>query len=180
MSEIVVETPQQKLMRYLEDAIALENATASTLKDMANSSNVPEESGMFQAYFKIAEGQKKRLEERVVALGGTLKRSLIKDMLSSVGAAAANLIHINKDEEEKGTRNLMQCYTMAALESAVYEALATAAETIGDCDTAQLARELQKEEQSIMQQSFGRIPVVAAETMLVAEQEPVGVPAQVA
>lgn len=173
MSEVVIETPQQKLMRYLEDAIALENATASTLKDMADSSKVPEESGMYQAYFKIAEGQKKRLEERVVALGGTLKRSLIKDMLSSVGAAAANLIHNNKDEEEKDTRNLMQCYTMAALESAVYEALASAAETIGDCDTAQLARELQKEEQSIMQQSFGRIPTVASAAMAPPDLEPV-------
>ncbi|MGC4042838.1 MAG: DUF892 family protein [Armatimonas sp.] len=171
MSEVTIETPQQKLMRYIEDAIALENASASTLKDMADSSKVPEESGMYQAYFKICEGQKKRLEERVVALGGTLKRSLLKDMLSSVGAAAANLIHVNKDDEEKGTRNLMQCYTMAALESAVYEALATAAETIGDCDTAQLARDLQKEEQAVMQQAFGRIPMVAASAM--APPEPV-------
>ncbi|MGC4043146.1 MAG: DUF892 family protein [Armatimonas sp.] len=157
MSKPTDETPQQKVLRYIDDAIALESASITALKDMADDAKLPEEAALYQEHLKVSEQQKVHLEERMTALGGELKRNVLKDLMNSVGAAATDLLHAAKDDDEKATRNLMQCYAIESLEVSVYEALASAAEATGDAETAKLAAEIQKEEQQMQSAVFSRV-----------------------
>ena len=95
------ESPQQKIMRYIDDAIALEAASITSLTDMVTDTVIPEESGMYQTHLKTSESQKMRLEERLIALGGVSKRHVLKDLLNSIGAAATDLLHAAKSPGEK-------------------------------------------------------------------------------
>ena len=157
MSIEVMESAAQKLMRYIDDAIALEAASITALQDMARDATNPEEAGLYQTHLKVSEAQKIRLEERLIALGGATKRHILKDLLNTVGAAATDLLHAAKNPQDKDARNLMQAYAMESLEVAVYEALAVASETSGDSVTAQLARGIQQEEREMASMLFEKI-----------------------
>ena len=152
-----LESQQEKIERYLDDAIALEAASILALKDMATDAVSHDETLLYQAHHTESESQKQRLEARLMALGGASERLGLKDMMNRIGTAATNLLHAGKNDVEKDTRNLLQAYAMESLEVAVYEALYTAAETSGDAETALLAREIQAEESAMAQQIFARI-----------------------
>ena len=151
------ETGSAKIERYIDDAIALEAASITALRDMAGDAVGAEERSLYEAHLTQSEGQKQRLEARLKALGGETKRNIFKDVLNSIGAAATDLLHAAKSDDEKDTRNLMQAYAMESLEVAVYEALYCAAESIGDKDTATLARQIQSEESAMTRKLFARI-----------------------
>lgn len=157
MSKPSDETPQQRVLRYIDDAIALETASITALKDMAEDATVPEEAALYQEHLRVSEEQKARLEKRLAALGGETKRHVLKDLLNAVGAAATDLLHAAKDDGEKATRNLMQCYSMESLEVSVYEALAAAAKATGDPETAVLAVAIQEEEQKMQAAVLARV-----------------------
>jgi ferritin-like metal-binding protein YciE len=57
---------------------------------------------------------------------------------------AASMSH---DEAERTTQNLMTAYTVEHSEVAMYELLATVAESAGDQVTAQLSRDIQSEQE---------------------------------
>jgi ferritin-like metal-binding protein YciE len=151
------ETQDVKIVRYIDDAIALEAASITALRDMAKDAVSTDERLLYEGHLTESENHKQRLEGRLIALGGEAKRSLLKDVMNSIGAAATNILHAGKNDGEKDTRNLMQAYAMESLEMAVYEALYAAANRCGDKETAQLAREIQGEESAMAKQVFLRI-----------------------
>ena len=151
------ETPQQKIVRYLDDAIALEAASITAMRDMAADAVTTDETLLFQTHLTESESQKQRLEGRMMALGGESKRSVLKDVMNSIGIAATNLLHAAKSDGEKDTRNLLQAYAMESLEVAVYEALYAAAFQSDDTDTATLAKQIQEEESSMARRVFAHI-----------------------
>jgi ferritin-like metal-binding protein YciE len=156
---MTTETPQDKIKRYIDDAIALESASITALNDMATDAVTGDERALYQEHATVSESQKERLEARLMALGGESARHVLKDVLNSIGAAATDLLHASKNDEDKATRNLLQSYAMENLEIAVYEALHAAAESARDSETAMLAREIQSEEKEAARRIFEHINI---------------------
>lgn len=152
-----IEETAVKIQRYLDDAIALEAASITALRDMVGDAVSTDERVLYQEHVTVSESQKLRLEGRLIALGGESKRSLLKEVMNRVGAAATDLLHAAKNDGEKDTRNLLQAYAMESLEVAVYEALYAAANSLGDTETALLARQIQAEESAMAKHLFFRI-----------------------
>ena len=150
---------QDRIARYIDDAIALEASGITGLKDMISEATDPQDAAMFQQHLTETERQKERLEARLAALGGTSNK--LKDVLNKIGMAATDLLHGGKDPGDKATRNLIQAYTIENLEVATYESLHAAATEVGDTETANLAKSIQAEEEAAAKKIFPRIAPVA-------------------
>jgi ferritin-like metal-binding protein YciE len=158
-SIMAVNDIQDRIARYLDDAIALEASGITGLKDMISEATDPQDAAMFQLHLTETERQKERLEARLAALGGTSNK--LKDVLNKIGIAATDLLHGGKDPGDKATRNLIQAYAIENLEVATYESLIAAATQVGDTETAALAREIQAEEKATANKLFPRIAPMA-------------------
>ena len=150
---------QDRIARYLDDAIAVEASGVTGLRDMVTEATDPQDAAMFQQHLTETERQKQRLEARLQALGGHSNK--IKDVMNKIGLAATDLLHGGKDAGDKATRNLIQAYAIENLEIATYESLIAAATQVGDTETAALAREIQSEEEATARKLFPRIAPMA-------------------
>jgi ferritin-like metal-binding protein YciE len=150
---------QDRITRYLDDAISVESSGITGLKDMISEATDPQDAAMFQQHLTETERQKERLETRLQALGGSSNK--LKDVMNKIGMAATDLLHGGKDAGDKATRNLIQAYSLENLEIAMYESLAAAASEAGDTETASLAKEIQAEEEATAKKIFPRIAPVA-------------------
>ncbi len=146
---------QDRIARYIDDAIALEAAGVTGLADMIKEATDPQDAALFQQHLTETERQKARLEARLHALGGTNNK--LKDIVNKIGVAATELLHVGKDADDKATRNLIQAFAIENTEVATYESLYAAATEAGDTETAQLAKEIQAEEEATAKKLFVRI-----------------------
>ena len=148
-----------RIVRYIDDAIAIEQANITGLKDMISDATNPEDAALFQEHLAVTETQRGRLEARLLSLGG--HHNSLKDAVNRVGIAATNLLHAGKDAGDKATRNLIEAYAIESMEVAMYESLVSAATAAGDSETAALAKEIQHEEELTAQRIFPRIAASA-------------------
>ena len=155
---------QDRIARYIDDAIALEASAVTGLKDMISEATDPADAALFQQHLTETERQKERLTARLTALGGT--HSGIKDVMNKIGMAATDLLHGGKDAGDKATRNIIQAYAIENLEIAMYESLAAAATEAGDTETATLAKEIQAEEEATAKKLFPRISPLAKKAVV--------------
>jgi ferritin-like metal-binding protein YciE len=153
----MAETIQERIIRYLDDTIALEAAAVTGLKDMAEEAVDPAQKALYQQHLVETERQKARLEARITELGGAASNNVLKNLMNKVGVAATDLLHAGKDSGDKATRNLIQAYAIENLEVATYESLYSAATEAGDTATAALAREIQAEEKAAAEKVFSHI-----------------------
>jgi Uncharacterized protein conserved in bacteria len=151
---------RERIMRYIDDAISVEAAAITGLRDMVSEATDPVDAAMFQQHLAETESQKQRLEARLHALGGSSNK--LKDVVNKIGLAATDLLHGGKDAGDKATRNLVQAYAIENMEVAMYESLYAAANAIGDTETANLARSIQAEEEATARKIFPRIAPVAS------------------
>ena len=63
------ENPQDRLIRYLDDAWAMEKALVDNLQSMADEVNDPNIRAMFQQHSDETQQQQQQLEARIRALG---------------------------------------------------------------------------------------------------------------
>lgn len=148
---------QERIARYIDDAIALEAAAETSLKDMISDATEPEDAALFQEHLTQTATQKARLEARLKALGGEHSHNVLKDLMNKVGAVATDLLHAGKDSVDKAARNMIQAYAVENLEVATYMALAAAATEAGDAETATLAKTIQAEEEAAAKKVYARI-----------------------
>ena len=157
----MAEDVQDRLNRYLQDTIALESSLVTGLEDMAGDAIHDEDRVMFETHKGETQTQYNRLVARLEARGGSVNS--LKAFVNNIGIAATDLLHAGKNAEDKAARNLIQAYAIENLEVATYEALYAAAKTAGDMETAQLARDIQKEEQTAADKVFARIKSQSSE-----------------
>lgn len=153
-----------RIARYIDDAIALEASSITALKDMITEATDPVDAALFQEHLSETQLQKEHLEARLKAMGGT--HNSLKDAMNKIGAAATDLLHLGKDAGDKATRNLIQAYAVENLEVATYESLYAAATEAGDMETAQLAKQIQAQEEAAAKKIFPRIASVAKSALV--------------
>ncbi|MBV8817439.1 MAG: DUF892 family protein [Acidobacteriaceae bacterium] len=133
------------IIRYLEDVEAAERNFEDALASFSKMGEQPEVQSLMSMMSSKARTQHQRLQARLEALGGS--PSTMKSMLAHMLAFTPVSAQMTHDDSEKSSQHLMITYAAASAEMAMYESLAASATRAGDQQTAQLARQLQTEEQ---------------------------------
>lgn len=139
-----MQTQNEILKRYLEDAIAAEKSFETQLQGFSKEGEDAEVQALFAQHAEETRLQYERLTARLESLGGGV--SGMKSFLAHIFNMTPKTAQIGHEKEERTTQNLMMAYAVENSELAMYEALATAAEAAGDLQTEQLAREIQEQE----------------------------------
>lgn len=140
-----MESNQQRLIRYLQDAhaseVGIENALTGFLKD----SNDPDVNQVLSEHRDVTRSQADRLEQRLIELGGSVSAG--KGMMNSIMAALGDAMNSFHDQYDQITMDLVNAFATEHLEIGMYTALESFARSCGDEETARLAREIMDEEQ---------------------------------
>jgi ferritin-like metal-binding protein YciE len=155
-----MDTQQDRLVHYLDDAWALEKALVSMLEDMADEVNDPEIRSLFEEHRATTHRHEEDLEARIRALGK--EPSKLKGVANRVIAKLGDVIHSAHDDYDKTAQHLMEAFAAEHLEMAMYESLASYAEAIGDEETAKLARDHFEDEEEAADKVWQMIAPVAA------------------
>jgi ferritin-like metal-binding protein YciE len=155
-----MESPQDRLIRYLDDAWAVEKALVTVLGDMAEEVNDPQVRALFQEHRRVTHEQEERLEARIRALGK--EPSGGKGFFNQMVAKIGDVLHAAHDDDDKTTQDLMKAYATENFECAMYQSLASYATAIGDGETAQLARQHMQQEKEAADRVWPLIQPTAA------------------
>jgi len=147
------------IQRYLQDAIASERAFEAQLHSMGEQGDNPRIRELFLTHAGETKSQCDRLTSRLQVLGG--RPSAAKGIMAHIFGSVPKAGQIGRAEEDKNTHNLIIAYAIEQSEVASYEALKVAAEEVGDIPTANLAEEIQREEQMTAQRIWNLIPANA-------------------
>jgi ferritin-like metal-binding protein YciE len=131
---------------YLEDAIAAEKSFETQLRAFSKEGQDTAVHTLFAQHAEETKTQYEQLTTRLHALGGST--SAVKSFLAHMFNFAPKIAQIGHDESERVTQNLMMAYAVENAEVAMYESLATAAQSAGDPQTEQLARNIQQQEKA--------------------------------
>lgn len=145
----MAEDARQRITRYLQDAHAAETGIEDILEGFINDTDDPNVRSVFQDHLVQTQSQINRLDNRLRELGE--EPSGGKGFLNSMMAKAGEIMHGAHDEFDKNTQNLIKAYATEHLERGMYESLYAYASAVGDMQTAQLAREIQVEEEQTAQ-----------------------------
>lgn len=142
---------QDVIVRYLQDTEAAERTFEDALDSFSDAGEqVRVRTALADMSIK-ARKQHERLRVRIEALGGSPSSS--KSALAHALAFSPTVAQLGQAPGEKDTQHLILTIAAAAAQTAMYEALASAAKAAGDSITEQLARKLQSEERDDYRQS---------------------------
>jgi len=156
-------TTRDIICRYLKDAIAAENSFETQLRSFANEGDDPTVRQLFEQHADETRVQHERLTARLESLGDS--PSTMKSMMAHMFNFAPKSASLGHDEAERQTQNLMIAYSVENSEVAMYESLATVAEAVGDTQTAQLAREIQAQEEATAKKVWQHIATSARRSL---------------
>lgn len=154
-----MESTRERLIRYLNDAWAVEKALVTDLGKMASEVDQGEISALFTDHCSVTHQQEENLEARIRALGG--EPSGGKGFLSQMMSAVGGVLHAPKDECDQVTQDLIKAYASESFEIAMYSALESFATAIGDTETAQIASQHRRQEQEMADRVWSHIPTAA-------------------
>jgi ferritin-like metal-binding protein YciE len=154
-----MESAQELIRAYLEDAIAAEKNFETQLRGFAKEGDDTVAQSMFAEHADETHRQYEMLEARLQAIGGS--SSGLKTMLAHMLGMMPKTAQLGHEKEERTVQNLMMAYTVENAEIAMYEALATVADAAGDFGTAHLARSIQQEERQTAEKVWQHLPVAA-------------------
>ncbi len=152
-----MESPQDRLVRYIQDAHAAEIGIVDVLKGFIDEINNNEAKIAFQEHLAVTESQATRLEQRLITLGSSASSG--KGFMNTLMGKISGIMHAAHDEYDKTTQDLIKAYATEHLEIGMYTSLKSYAEALGDRETASLAEQIIAEEQEAADKVF---PLIAA------------------
>jgi len=155
----MAEDTRKRLLRYLNDAHAMEAGGLVSLQDIADRVTYPDARHVATDLCSVAKTQIARLAQRIEALGGTVSGN--KTLFNSALAKGNRLTNAFHDQADKETQDIMKAYALSHLEVAAYTSLREYAQAIGDTDTAWLAQSLIEEEERAANRLYVLIPDLA-------------------
>jgi ferritin-like metal-binding protein YciE len=157
---------QAKLVQYLSEAYSKEKELETALEaHIAMTTRKPYKKRL-QAHLKETKSHARELERRIKKVGGGGPQLLDK-VAGQAAAKAASLakgpLHMIRGtgEAEKMLKNAKTEYFNEHEEIATYTAIETLAESVGDADTAKLARAIRRDEERMANFLAKQIPVLA-------------------
>lgn len=151
-----MEDPQERLVRYLQNAHAAEDGVIELLQEFVSESNDSVKL-LFQEHLAVTQSQASRLQERLHALGHepSGEKGFFNALLARVPMSDEDSLY------DRTTQNLIKAYAIEHLEQGMYTSLIAYAEACGDEETAMLAEEIMCEEEEAALKLFPMIEVSA-------------------
>jgi ferritin-like metal-binding protein YciE len=170
-----------KLVQYLNEAYGKEKQLETALQTHIGMTTKAPYKKRLQQHLKETKAHARNVERRIKQLGGKAEATPapgpIGDAASAVTSAASKAVSAAKGplhairgtgENEKMLKNAKTEFWNEHEEIATYTAIETLADTVGDKDTAKLAREIRREEERMAKFLAGQIPTL---TKAVAREE---------
>jgi ferritin-like metal-binding protein YciE len=170
-----------KLVQYLNEAYGKEKELETALQAHIGMTTKAPYKKRLQQHLKETKAHARQVERRIKQLGGkadaTPAPGPIGDAASAVTSVAGKAVSAAKGplhairgtgENEKMLKNAKTEFRNEHEEIATYTAIETLADTVGDKDTAKLAREIRREEERMAKFLAGQIPTL---TKAVAREE---------
>lgn len=157
---MATEDTRHRLLRYLNDAHAAERGGLVALEHIAGEATSPELKTVVADHARVTHTQADRLAARIEALGGKVEAA--KSAVNTLIAAGSQVTNVFHDAADKRTQDVIKAYSLEHFEVGMYTALAAYAETIGDEETAWLARVIRSEEEQAGERLIALVPGLAA------------------
>jgi ferritin-like metal-binding protein YciE len=164
-------TRDMKLVQYLNEAYGKEKELETALETHISMATKPPYKKRLQEHLRETKSHARQVERRIKQLGGQAQlvaapgpvgeaASAVTAVAGKAMAAAKGPIHMLRGtgESEKMLRNARDEYWNEFEEIAMYTAIETLAETVGDKDTAKLARGIKREEERMAKFLERQIP----------------------
>ena len=149
-----------KLVQYLNEAYGKEKELETALQAHIKMTTRPPYKKRLQQHLKETKGHSRLVKQRIKALGGKTDTTPAPGPVGDVASAATTVankavsaakgpLHAIRGtgEQEKMLKNAKTEYFNEHEEIATYSAIETLAESVGDKDTARLAREIRRDEE---------------------------------
>jgi ferritin-like metal-binding protein YciE len=170
-----------KLIQYLNEAYGKEKELETALQAHIGMTTKAPYKKRLQQHLKETKAHARQVERRIKQLGGKAEAvpapGPIGDAASAVTSAASKAVSAAKGplhalrgtgENEKMLKNAKTEFFNEHEEIATYTAIETLADTVGDKDTAKLARAIRREEERMAKFLASQIPTL---TKAVAREE---------
>ena len=155
-----------KLIQYLSEAYGKERELETALQlDIAITTKLPYKKRL-QQHLKETKAHAKALDKRIRKLGGG--KQVVQSLVGQVTAAAKGPLHVVRGDgqQEKMLKNAKTQFTSEQEEISTYLALETFAKKVGDTETANLARDIRRDEERMAKFLEGQIKQLASATAL--------------
>jgi ferritin-like metal-binding protein YciE len=163
-----------KLVQYLNEAYGKERELETALQAHIGMTTRPPYKKRLQQHLKETKGHARTVERRIKQLGGKAEATPAPGPVGEVAAAATTVaskavsaakgpLHAIRGtgENEKMLKNAKTEYWNEHEEIATYTAIETLAESVGDRDTAKLARDIRREEERMAKFLQSQIPALS-------------------
>lgn len=167
-----METPDDVIKAYLQDAIAAERNFETQLRQFAREGENEIVQRMFMQHADETRLQHERLSARLQEIGG--RPSTMKSILAHMLGMAPKIGQAFHDESERVVQNLMMAYAVENAEIAMYEALASVSAAAGDGETEALARSIQVQERQTADKVWSQIANTARTSFIKLERREAG------
>ena len=166
-----MENSQERLVRYLQDAHAAEVGVAKMLEDSIEDTEDVAIKALFAEHLTMTHTHQEQIAQCLANYdekpnGG---KSLISAMMSKV----SDLIQGAHDQPDKNTQYLIKAFAAENLERGIYESLIAYAQAIGKEDVAQVARNIQQQEQQTAERIWPMISQYAVTALEKVSDRPV-------
>jgi ferritin-like metal-binding protein YciE len=149
-----------KLIQYLNEAYGKEKELETALQAHIGMTDRKPYKKRLQQHLKETKSHARDLERRIKKLGGDA--STLASISSKAIAAAKGPLHMLRGtgDEEKLLKNAKTEYSEEHEEIATYTAIETFAESVGDRETAKLARSIRRDEERMARYLENLIPTL--------------------
>ena len=156
-----VSTRDAKLIQYLNEAYGKEKELETALQAHISMTDRKPYKKRLQRHLTETRWHARDLERRIKKLGGDA--STLASIASKAIATAKGPLHMLRgtSDEEKLLKNAKTEYSEEHEEIATYTAIETVAESVGDKETAKLARSIRRDEERMARYLEGLIPTLA-------------------
>jgi ferritin-like metal-binding protein YciE len=155
-----------KLIQYMSEAYGKERELETALQvDIAITTKGPYKKRL-QQHLKETKAHAKALDRRIKKLGGG--GQTVASLVGKATAVAKGPLHLVRGDgqQEKMLKNAKTQFTAEQEEISTYLALETFATRVGDTETAKLARDIRREEESMARFLETQVKALAVATAL--------------
>jgi ferritin-like metal-binding protein YciE len=155
-----------KLIQYLSEAYGKERELETALQVDIAITDKPPYKKRLQQHLKETKAHAKALDKRIKKLGGGTQ--VVQSLVGKATAVAKGPLHAVRGDgqQEKMLKNAKTQFTSEQEEISTYLALETFARKVGDTETANLARDIRREEERMAKFLEGQIKQLASATAL--------------
>jgi ferritin-like metal-binding protein YciE len=147
-----------KIIQYLNEAYGKEKELEAALEAHIDMTERAPYKKRLQAHLRETKGHSRKVEQRIKQLGGSPQA--VQTVVGKATAALKGPVHAlrGSGSEERQLKNAKTEYSEEAEEIATYNAIEAFADSVGDRDTAKVAREIRREEERMAKYLAGLIP----------------------